>query len=143
MIETPAVTAPRPLFAQLLRYALVGALSNLAGYLVYLLITHLGAGPKITMTLLYTTGAAIGFWGNKTITFSHQGEGIAVGVRYILVHAVGYLINLALLYTLVDRLGYAHQIAQAFAICVVAAFLFVAFKYFVFRVSRIRQETDR
>ncbi|MDM0122294.1 GtrA family protein [Variovorax arabinosiphilus] len=116
----------------MLRYAFVGVSTNLIGYLVYLLITYIGLGPKVTMTLLYVTGATLGFWGNRTITFRHHEKGLAVGLRYILAHGVGYLINLTLLYTLGDRLGYAHQLVQAFAIFVVAGFLFVAFKYFVF-----------
>ena len=132
MTQVPFTTRPRVLAAQLLRYAFVGVLTNLVGYLVYLLITYAGLGPKITMTLLYITGATLGFWGNRTITFRHREKGLAVGMRYILAHGVGYLINLTLLYTLGDRLGYAHQLVQGFAIFVVAGFLFVAFKYFVF-----------
>jgi putative flippase GtrA len=132
MIETSVPPPRRTLVAQLLSYAVVGVLSNVAGYLVYLLITHLGAGPKITMSALYITGASIGFWGNRRITFKHDEKGMAVGLRYILAHCAGYLINFSILYVLVDRLGYAHQLAQAFGICVVAGFLFLSFKYFVF-----------
>lgn len=36
-----------------LRYALVGLLINVGGYLFYLLITWLGAGPKITLHYLH------------------------------------------------------------------------------------------
>jgi putative flippase GtrA len=135
--------APRTLVAQLLSYAFVGVASNVAGYLVYLLVTYIGLGPKLTMTLLYVTGASIGFWGNRRITFRHEEKGIAVGVRYVLAHSVGYLINFALLYMLVDRMGYAHQIAQAFAIFVVAGFLFVAFKFFVFPGAMSQPEVLR
>ena len=122
----------RTLAAQLLSYAFVGVMSNLAGYLVYLLVTHLGAGPKFTMSALYLAGASIGFWGNRRLTFDHDDKGVAVGIRYILAHCAGYLINLGLLYLFVDRLGYTHQVVQAFAIFVVAGFLFLSFKYFVF-----------
>lgn len=122
----------KPLFAQLLRYAFVGVASNLAGYLVYLLITQLGLGPKITMSALYVVGAAVGFWGNRSLTFAHQRGGVAVGVRYLLAHGCGYLINLGLLHLLVDRWGWAHQIAQGLAIFIVAGFLFVSFRWFVF-----------
>lgn len=141
MVEEVAPARRRTLAAQLLSYAFVGVLSNLAGYLVYLLITYLGAGPKITMSALYLAGASIGFWGNRRLTFAHDEKGMAVGVRYVLAHCVGYLINLCLLYLLVDRFGYAHQIAQAFAIFVVAGFLFLSFKYFVFPDSNPPVET--
>ena len=121
---------------QLLRYGLVGVAVNLTGYLVYLLITYLGLTPKITMTFLYFVGATAGFWGNRKLAFKHQGSLFGSGMRYIVAHGLGYLINLALLMMFVDRLGYAHQWVQAFAIFVVAAYLFVAFKFFVFAVDK-------
>jgi putative flippase GtrA len=120
---------------QLLRYSLVGIAINLAGYLVYLLITFFGLPPKITMTFLYFIGATAGFWGNRQLTFMHHGSLLGSGVRYIVAHIFGYLINLTILVMFVDRLGFAHQWVQAVAIFVVAAYLFVAFKFFVFAES--------
>ena len=121
---------------QLVRYALVGVLSNVAGYLVYLAFTYLGGTPKATMTLLYGVGATIGFFGNRSLAFKHQGSIMGAGVRYAMAHCVGYLLNLGILMVFVDRLGFAHQWVQAVAIVVVAAFLFVAFKLFVFPAKR-------
>jgi len=61
---------------------------------------------------------------------------MGAGVRYVIAHCIGYLLNLSILIVFVDKLGYAHQWVQAIAIFVVAAFLFLAFKVFVFPVSR-------
>ena len=132
MDDLPLVAKNRSSVSQLFRYAIVGLANNIAGYMVYLLITYLGATPKISMTLLYTVGATVGFWGNRRLTFAHQGSVLGAGVRYLIAHCFGYLINLAILIVLVDQLGYAHQWVQAIAIFVVAAFLFLAFKFFVF-----------
>jgi len=118
--------------AQFFRYALVGLTSNFIGYLVYLLITYIGATPTITMTLLYTIGAAVGFIGNRQVTFVHEGSVLGAGVRYIIAHCFGYIINLIILIVMVEKLGYPHQWVQAIAILVVAAFLFLIFKFFVF-----------
>jgi len=120
---------------QLFRYAFVGLASNVAGYLVYLLFTQAGATPKLAMSLLYGVGAAIGFFGNRCLTFSHKGAMLGAGIRYVVAHFLGYLINLAILVVCVDHLGYPHQVVQAVAILMVAAYLFIAFKFFVFRVS--------
>ena len=127
----------RSSFNQLIRYAFVGIMSNSAGYLVYFLFTYLGVTPKITMTLLYSVFAAIGYIGNRKYTFSHKGNLLGSGARYFLAHFSGYFINLALLIIFVDHLGYAHQLVQAIAIFVVAIFLFLAFKYFVFRSMNV------
>ena len=118
---------------QLVRYGLVGAVSNAAIYFVYLLITYLGVEPKKAMTLVYIIGASIGFVGHRKWTFAHHGDSFSAALRYVLAHLFGYLLNLLILYTFVDYLGYAHQWVQAVAIIIVAGFLFVVFKYFVFR----------
>jgi putative flippase GtrA len=118
---------------QLFRYGLVGIASNVAGYMLYLLITHFGIQPKIAISFLYPIGAFIGFWGNRKLTFAHKGSLLGAGFRYIIAHGLGYFINLAILIVMVDKLGYPHQWVQAIAIFIVAAFLFLAFKFFVFR----------
>jgi putative flippase GtrA len=118
--------------SQLLRYAVVGLASNAAGYLVYLLLTYLGMSPKLAMTLLYGVGATVSFLGNRRYTFRQQGALFGVGGRYVIAHGLGYVINLLIQVTMVDVLGYPHQLTQAFGICVVAVFLFLVFKYFVF-----------
>ena len=118
--------------SQLLIYALVGFAINISGYLVYLLFTYLGANPKAAMSLLYGVGASISYIGNRKLTFAHSGSLASSSIRYVLAHAVGYLINLSILIIFVDKIGFAHQWVQAVAILIVAAFLFIALKYFVF-----------
>lgn len=118
---------------KLIRYSLVGVASNVTIYCVYLLITYLGVEPKAAMTLLYILGASIGFIGNRKWTFSHQGNATHAALRYVLTHSFGYILNFLILYTFVDYLGYSHQWVQAAAIIIVAGFLFIIFKYFVFR----------
>ena len=123
---------------QLIRYGLVGVASNAAIYLVYLLLTYLGMEAKSAMTLVYLIGASIGFVGNRKWTFAHRGDSRSAALRYVLAHVFGYMLNFLILYTFVDRFGYAHQWVQAAAIIIVAAFLFVIFKYFVFNEKILR-----
>ena len=132
MSNLPVAESARGPFAQLIRYVFVGIVNNLAGYLVYLLVTYLGVAPKLTMTLLYGVGAAVGYIGNRSLTFAHKGSLLGSSIRYFIAHCFGYFINLAILIILVDKFGYAHQWVQAIAIFVVASFLFMAFKLFVF-----------
>jgi putative flippase GtrA len=136
MADEVLIIKTRESVTQLFRYAFVGLLSNVAGYLVYLAFTYLGGTPKVTMTLLYGVGAAAGFFGNRSLTFEYQGSIMGAGTRYVIAHCIGYLLNLSILIVFVDKLGYAHQWVQAIAIFVVAAFLFLALKVFVFPVSR-------
>ena len=118
--------------SQLFRYGLVGIATNLALYIFYLLITYLGIEPKMAMTIAYIVGALLGFVGHRKWTFAHKGALLGSGARYFIAHLLGYLINFLILLTFVDRLNYPHQWVQAAAIIVVAGFLFVVFRYFVF-----------
>jgi putative flippase GtrA len=120
-------------FGQLARYAIVGIVTNVLGYLLYLGITALGLGPKKAMTILYVVGVLISFAGNRRWTFSHEGPVGASLLRFSIAHLAGYALNFAILFVFVDRFGYSHQVVQAVAIVIVAAWLFVAFRAFVFR----------
>ena len=75
------------------------------------------------------------FIANRKWTFAHSGDPFSSALRYVVAHLLGYMLNFFILYTFVDNLGYAHQWVQAIGIITVAGFLFVVFKYFVFRVS--------
>lgn len=135
MVDEVLIIKTRGAVTQLFRYALVGLLSNVAGYLAYLMLTYQGGTPKLTMTMLYGVGAAVGFFGNRSLAFEHQGSVLGAGIRYVIAHGIGYLLNLSILIVFVDKLDYAHQWVQAIAIFIVAAFLFLSFKVFVFPVS--------
>lgn len=127
-----------PAINQLFRYACIGILTNAAGYGLYLFICSLGAQPKITMSALYLIGATIGYFSNRSLTFSHQGAILGSAARYVVAHLCGYLINLAMLFVFVDRLGYRHQYVQGAAVLTLALFLFLTFRYFVFPTHRPR-----
>jgi len=118
---------------QLLRYGVVGIVSNGALYLGYLALTSLGVGHKTAMTGLYAAGVLGTFFFNRRWTFLHQG-GIAESfLRYVTTFLLGYILNLSGLAFFVDRLCYPHQIVQALLVFVVAAFLFVMQRFWVFR----------
>jgi putative flippase GtrA len=84
------------------------------------------------MTLLYVMGATASFLANRRFTFRHRGQIGAAGARYLLAQLSGYLLNLLMLFLFVDWLGFAHQHVQALAILVIALYLFVLSRFFVF-----------
>jgi putative flippase GtrA len=130
-------------FIQLVRYGVIGLANNSIGYLIYLLLTHFGATPKVTMSILYVVGATIGFWGNRKLAFEYKGDVMGSGTRYVITHCLGYLVNLSILFVMVDKLGYPHQWVQAAAIFIVAGFLFLMFKFFVFTEADYSPRTHR
>lgn len=119
-------------FGQMVRFGIVGLVSNAVLYLAYLALTALGMGPKLAMTLLYAVGVAQTFLFNKRWSFRHGGAYGPAFVRYCIAYAVGYAINLGALALLVDAMGYPHQAVQGVLILLLAAFFFLLQKFWIF-----------
>lgn len=122
---------------QMVRYGVVGILNNALGYMIYLVVTWLWLDPKIALTLLYPIGATTAYFGHAKYSFNYSGHTPYSIFRYMLAHMTGYGVNLAMLFFLVDQLGYPHQLVQAASIVVVAGVLYILFRCFVF-AQRIR-----
>jgi putative flippase GtrA len=118
---------------ELIRFGIVGVLSNLALYIVYLVLTRWGADPKVAMSVAYAIGTVQAFALNRSWTFGHRGAMARPFARYVAAYAAGYLANLVILVALVDGAGLHHATVQAAAIVAVAALLFLLQKHWVFR----------
>lgn len=128
-------TEMRELVRQLLRYGFVGLLSNAILYGLYLLLTNLGFGHKLAMTMLFAAGVAVTFVMNKRWTFGHRGYLRSSSVRYVAAYAFGYLVNFAGLWSFVDVMGLRHEFVQAGMLFLVAGLIFVLQKFWVFRLA--------
>jgi len=118
---------------QFVRFATVGVTSNLALYLLYLVLTASGVGVKLAMTMLYIIGVALSFVFNKQWSFSHEGAHAPAFARYIAAYVLCYSLNLAGLMLFVDHLRLPHEIVQGVLILTLAAMLFLLQKSWVFR----------
>jgi len=120
------------LLRQITRFGFVGVLSNLILYLAFLGITGIGIDAKLAMTTLYAMGVLQTFFLNKRWTFSHTGSPTRSFWRYSLLHLGCYLLNLTLLYRLVDNAHLSAAYVQAGAVVLNAGVLFLGQKYWVF-----------
>lgn len=119
-------------FLQSFRFFVVGISSNALLFFLYLLSTSYGIGHKTAMTLLYIIGVTQTFIFNKKWTFSHSGTVKNTFWRYITVYGVGYLMNLTILAICVDALRWPHQYVQGVTILIIAVWLFLTQKFWVF-----------
>lgn len=123
----------RETLGQLLRYGIVGLSLNGAGYVLYLLLTVVaGINPLVVVGVMYPVTVLAGYIFNRRWSFRHSGEARRSGPRYFLAYAGGYLLNLGLLELFWARLGFPHPLVQAAAIFIVAAYLFLALRFWVF-----------
>jgi len=120
---------------EFIRYAVVGATANIFGFLLYALFTELGVSPVLTISIFYPVHIGIAFYLNKRWSFNFKGRLSASAVRYLAAYAGCYGLNVAMLKFFNGYLGYSHLIVQAIAIVVIALLLFLAQKFWVFRVQ--------
>lgn len=121
---------------QLVRFVIVGVASNAILYLLYLAATSIGIGHKAAMTALFALGIVQTFFFNKNWSFQHSGSNGSTFIRYIGAYCAAYGINFAAMVIFVDRYHISDRLVQAVMIVVVAAFMFVAQRLWVFPASR-------
>lgn len=120
---------------QVVRFAIVGLLSNAVLFAMYLALTSAGLSHVPAMTLVYAIGVTQTFVANRNWTFGHAGSLRGPFARYVVTYLLGYLLNLLLLTALVDVMRLPHAWVQGALIFVVAAFVFVLQKHWVFAVA--------
>jgi len=117
---------------QFTKYLLVGGLSNILSYGLYIAITLLGVSPIVGMSIVYIAASVTSFIANRGWTFQSDASLSRSAPRYIISHALGYGTNLVILSSLYYILGVSHQAAQLVGIGVVAVELFLLNRYYVF-----------
>lgn len=122
---------------QVLRFGIVGLISNLLIFIIYLSITGFGVGHKSSMSLLFALGVIQTFVFNKRWTFGHEGFLRASFLRYVIIYILAYFLNFMALLFLVDKLGYPHQVVQGLLILSISLILFLLQKFWVFRSLEI------
>ena len=121
---------------QIIRYVIVGLISNLILFGAYIYLTTLGVGPKIAMSVLYILGVIQTFVFNKRWSFRFNGSFTPALMRYATSYILGYVINFSAFMLLVDRMGFPHQWVQGVMIVSIAILLFIAQRYWVFAPSK-------
>ncbi len=119
---------------EFIRYAVVGAATNILGFLLYVLFTTLGVSPVLTISIFYPVHVGTAFYLNKKWSFNHKGRISTSSVRYLTAYAGCYVLNVGMLKFFNDYLGYSHLVVQAIAVVLIALLLFLAQKHWVFRV---------
>ena len=121
---------------ELAKFGFVGVVHNLAGYLVYLLVTNYWLEPKLAVTILYPISALIAFYAHSKFSFSYQGEHSAAFSRYIVANLICFSCNLSMLYVFVDLMHFSHELIQVTAIFSIALLFFLLSKFYIFKNSQ-------
>ncbi|MBX9965089.1 MAG: GtrA family protein [Burkholderiales bacterium] len=131
MTRSIARTAPR--------YLAVGVLNTFAGLgVIFVAKAITGAGDVAANIAGYGSGLALSYILNKHWTFAHRGPSWSSLLRFVLVFALSYMLNLGTVLLLIG-MGVDSYAAQAAGTVPYAAFGYLASRSFVFGTDARRQ----
>lgn len=118
---------------KIFRFLVVGAVTNLIGYVIFLLVVASGVPVKTTVTALYGVGVLMGFFGHRQFTFTDTKKWWHSLLMYCIVSVGGFGINYAMIVVFVDNWHIHHAYVEFVAIGVVAAYMFIMNRFVVFK----------
>ncbi len=101
-----------------IRFLFVGVLNTIFGYLVYALFIHLGMHYLLAQFFGSILAVAHSYLWNKYFTFKSPEKSWAEVMRFIFVYAVSYVLNMALLYIMIDVYKLSAYLAGAIGLFV-------------------------
>jgi putative flippase GtrA len=123
-----------PLVKQFVKFGVVGVSNTLISFLVYALLWKVfGVWYVAASGIGFAVGAVNGFLWNRAWTFrGHVGDALTP-VRWFVVQSAGLLVNLGLVYLLVDGAGLGKLVGQALTTAIVTLLTFFANRAWTFR----------
>ena len=127
-------TMLRPDVLVFARFATVGIASNALLSVLYLVLASgLGVAPGVSATVAWIVGVTVSFLITRSWTWGHTGPRGSTFVRYGLLYATAYVLNILLLMLLVDRMGFRHELVQGVLIVLFGLSLYLGQRFWVFR----------
>jgi putative flippase GtrA len=125
---------------QVLRFLLVGVLNTGVGLAFIFGAMAAGVDYRWANALGYALGCLVGFAANRSWTFGHEGPWRSSLARWLLVVAVAYASNLALVVTLHGVLRIDAYVAQLAGVVLYTAVAFLGARGFAFRTHGAGQD---
>jgi putative flippase GtrA len=118
--------------SKVVRFGALGVANNLLAYGLFAVMTIAGVPAIAAASITYALGMIVSYVGNRSFTFAHAGSARRSVVRFLVVNAVGYGINVAILAIFVEHLDFDPLLVQLAAIVLVAGLIFVSMRFWVF-----------
>lgn len=123
-------------FAQLVRFLSVGMLNGLISlFVIYACKGFFHAGDVAANAIGYAAGLINSFTLNSRWTFAYRGHQLPALIKFLLVAAVAYAMNLLTVLVSIDYLSVNGYIAQVLGIPPYVLTSYLASKFIVFRAQ--------
>ena len=116
-----------------IRFLFVGGINTAVGYGVYALCIFCGLHYAFAPLMSAIIGVANSYLWNKYFTFRKKDKSTSEMARFIMVYAVSYVVNLGLLYVLIDRLKISEYLAGIFALVAITLISYFGHNNFSFK----------
>jgi putative flippase GtrA len=119
---------------QFIRFAAVGVIGTLGHYVVLVVLVHLvGSDPVLASAAGAAVGAILNYSLNYRFTFNSNEQHRIALPRFLIVMAVGFNLNLIIMYVGVDTLRIHYLVVQVFATGVVLLWNFTGNRLWTFK----------
>jgi putative flippase GtrA len=118
---------------QVLRFGLIGVITNIIGYSLFVLCTlYLKFSPYLVISFLYPLSITATYILNKDYTFKQEKTLKKQKIIFITLYLSAYLLNILILYIVTTLLLVPAYLAQGVAIIVLGIYLFLMQKKYVY-----------
>lgn len=136
--ELTALLPMKKLSHQLVWFVAVGASAALVHWLVVVMLVSGGYLTPLTANIIgWLVAFGVSFTGHYQLTFRHQRSGVKDNIwRFFLLSAIGFAINETSYALLLKQTRLPYELLLALILIGVAAFTFVASRFWAFSASR-------
>jgi len=122
--------------AELVRFAIVGILSNIVYFSVLGGLLWSNMTIEIAAAIAYATSMVVNYLLQRSYTFKSDKKHLHATTKYLLVQFVGMGVNSGTLHILVTQLGWPIIAGLAIALILVTCWTYLAMKFWVFANPR-------
>jgi putative flippase GtrA len=116
-----------------LKFFVVGVANTLIGLLaIYLCKWALGFGDMLANICGYMVGLALSFVLNRSWTFRHAGRALPALVRFLVIFALAYVLNLATVFIAIRSFGVNSYLSHAIGNVPYTVFFYFGSRHFAF-----------
>lgn len=123
-------------FGQFIKFGIVGVINTVSSWIFYYSLLFLGVHYIISTTIAYILSSIIGFTLNKIWVFKSKNKVSSSLLKYIVTYGSSYLLNVGVMYLLVDIIGISDKIAPLLVLFVTVPYNYVFSKLWVFKKKK-------
>ncbi|WP_353057157.1 MULTISPECIES: GtrA family protein [Paenibacillus] len=121
-----------------MKFLIIGFLNTIVSFLTFALLLHfINLNYIIALVLSYLVGVIHSYLWNLYWTFSQKESSFKSVGRFIIVYILTFLVNLLILYLLVDYMMFNKFISQGVALFVTTLISYFGHKYWSFRIGMV------